>query len=258
MAGLARPMGGLQSGSPRSEDAREKKPDEHGRANDREKGDTMRTATEEPAAQTGAQRHLARPRFIAAAGALLLLAGFIVFMGIITAEALYPEGYSTSHNAISDLGATEPPDSVSVQPSAAIFDSVMIVGGILALAGAFCLERGFRRMPVAIFGGLTGLGMLGVGVFPSNYGNVHTVFALMIFIAGGLAAIISVTVQTPPFSVISPILGIITLATLILYTVLADRSPMAGLGIGGVERWVAYPVVAWVMSFGGYLMGRAR
>jgi hypothetical membrane protein len=211
----------------------------------------------DPIALARAERPL-RPRFLAAAGALLLLAGFIVLMGIITAEALYPPGYSTSKNAISDLGATESPNSVIERPSATVFNSVMIAGGVLVLAGALCLRLGFRRTVVAVFAGLTGLGMLGVGVFPGNHGNVHAIFALLTFFAGGLAAIISVSVQTPPFSAISAILGVITLATLILYMLLGDRSPMGGLGIGGVERWVAYPIVVWVMSFGGYLMGRAR
>jgi hypothetical membrane protein len=80
----------------------------------------------------------------------------------------------------------------------------------------------------------------------------------MAFIAGGVTAIVSITVQKPPFSILSAILGVITLATLALYTILGDDSPMAGLGIGGVERWVAYPILIWVLSFGGYVMGRAR
>ena len=105
---------------------------------------------------------------------------------------------------------------------------------------------------------LTGLGILGVGIFPSNYGNVHGIFAMLIFFAGGLAAIVSARVETLPFSAISAVLGIITLATMILYMILGDRSPMAGLGLGGVERWIAYPILVWVMSFGGYLMGRSR
>jgi hypothetical membrane protein len=186
------------------------------------------------------------------------VAGFICLLGIITAEALYPEGYSTSQNAISDLGATEPPNSVIEQPSATIFNWTMISAGILILVAAFCLQRGFRRLPVVIFTGLTGLGIVGVGVFPGNYGSIHGIFALTTFIAGGIAAIVSVTVQRPPASVLSPILGVITLATLALYMIMGDESPLAGLGLGGMERWVAYPILIWVISFGGYLMGRAR
>lgn len=218
----------------------------------------MSTTTTDQITQARAERRLLRPRFLAAAGVLLLLAGFIAFMGTITAEALYPEGYSTSKNAISDLGATAPPDSVIEEPSATIFDTAMIVTGLLVLGAAFCLERGFRRTAVAILTGLTGLGILGVGVFPGNYGNVHALFALLIFSAGGLAAIVSQTVQTRPFSVISSILGVISLGMLVLYMILGESGPLGGLGIGGIERWIAYPILLWTMSFGGYLMGRAR
>jgi hypothetical membrane protein len=214
--------------------------------------------TDEQIAQLRTERRLLRPRFLSAAGALLLVAGFTAFMGIITAEALYPEGYSTSGNAISDLGATLPPDSVIEEPSATIFNSAMIAGGIMVIAAAACLQAGFRRVMVAVFTGLTGVGMLGVGVFPGAYGSLHAVFALVIFVAGGLGAIVSQLVQKPPFSIISTLLGVIGLGSLLLHTVLGDSNPMQGLGVGGIERWVAYPVLVWVMSFGGYLMGRAR
>jgi hypothetical protein len=25
--------------------------------------------------------------------------------------------------------------------------------------------------------------------------------------------------------------------------------------MGGLERWVAYPILLWILGFGGYLMG---
>jgi hypothetical membrane protein len=218
----------------------------------------MTATIDGPAAKTASQPRPLRPRLLAAAGALLLVSGFVVLMGIITAEALYPMGYRTSQNAISDLGATTSPNSVSFQPSATIFNGAMIAAGLLALLAGLCLERGSRRIFPAVFIALTGLGILGVGTFPSNYGNVHTTFAMLIFFGGGLAAIVSMGIQTPPFNVISAILGLITLVIIIMSIALGDASPLAGLGLGGVERWVAYPIVAWTMSFGGYLMGRAR
>jgi hypothetical membrane protein len=217
----------------------------------------MNLAGAEHVAQTRVERRLVRPRLLAAAGLLLVLSGVVSLMGTITAEALYP-GYNTAANAISDLGATEPPGSVILQPSATIFNTTMIVAGLLGIAAAFCLESGLRRLAVAIFTGLTGLGMLGVGVFPGNYGNIHAIFALVIFIAGGVAAIVSHSAQTPPLSVVSIILGVISLATLVIYLILGDNGPMAGLGIGGIERWIAYPILAWTVTFGGYLLGRAR
>lgn len=49
----------------------------------------------------------------------------------------------------------------------------------------------------------------------------------------------------------------ISLASLFSYLLLGEGTPLAALGVGGVERWVAYPVVIWVTGFGGYLAARA-
>jgi hypothetical membrane protein len=67
---------------------------------------------------------------------LLSLGGAAILLGFITAEALYP-GVSTTHtNTVSHLGASEPPNSVVLQPSAAIFDITMLVTGAMIVAGA--------------------------------------------------------------------------------------------------------------------------
>jgi hypothetical membrane protein len=115
----------------------------------------------------------ARSRALSLYGAALFLAGLVAFMGIITAEALYPAAYTTGGNEISDLGSTRPPDSVILQPSAHIFNSVMMAAGVLTLLSGYLLWGGSRRRLPAIFLGLFGLGALGVGIFPGNHGNVH-------------------------------------------------------------------------------------
>ncbi len=212
---------------------------------------------------TGRQRHVTRtrmlrPRYLAVAGALLFAAGVIAFMGIITAEALYPEGYSTSQNAISDLGATRPPDSVIEEPSATVFNTVMMVTGALVLLSSFFLQYGLRRWAAAVLVALFGVGALGVGVFPGDTGTVHALFALLTFTAGGIAAIATFTAATAPFRYFSVVLGVVALVVLTLYFALGESSPLAPLGVGGVERWVAYPIVLWTLGFGGHLMGRAR
>ena len=199
-----------------------------------------------------------RPRYLAVAGALLFAAGLIAFMGIITAEALYPEGYSTSQNAISDLGGTEPPDSVIEEPSATIFNSAMMATGLLVLVSAVFLQIGTRRWLAAVFVALFGLGALGVGVFPGDTGTIHALFALLTFGAGGVAAITCYAIETAPFRYFSVVVVSLEIKVLVLFFALGDSSPLAPLGMGGVERWVAYPIVIWVLGFGGHLMGRAR
>jgi len=99
----------------------------------------------------------------ARAGILFCLAGSIILMGIITAESFYPNQYIyTTHNSmISDLGATEPPNSIITQPSATIFNLSMMLTGILTLIGTYFLFRYYNDRIAAILIGLVGLGALG-------------------------------------------------------------------------------------------------
>jgi hypothetical membrane protein len=200
------------------------------------------------------------------AGSLLFIVGGGILMAIITAEALYPAAYSTAKSDISDLGGSRPPHSVILQPSATIFDFTMVVSGVLVIVAAYFVYRAFRRRASAIVIGLLGIGALGVGIFPGNTG-IHPIFALLTFTAGGLAAIIAYQVLRPPFRYISVVLGVIILGMLLLSIVgaptpdgmglLGNSSPVSRLGRGGMERWVVYPVLFWLMGFGGYLSGTA-
>ncbi len=202
-----------------------------------------------------ARKRLSPTTLARIAGALLFLAGAAAFMGIITAESLYPSGYTTGGSMISDLGGTEPPNSVVVQPSAAIFDTTMMVTGILIIVGTVSVYAAYRRKSLAIPLVLFGVGALGVGVFPGHTGGVHQLFAQLTFMSGGIAAILSYRSITAPLRYISAGLGAIALVNLSAYIVLQDGWFVAGLGLGGLERWIAYPVVLWVIGIGGYLLG---
>ncbi len=136
---------------------------------------------------------------LALAGSLLAVAGGVILMGIITAEALYPAPYATGANEISDLGGTRPPAGIVLQPSAAIFDLSMIVVGLLLAASAVFVHRayGFRSVSLPI--GVLGLAALGVGIFPGNTGAPHAICAMVTFVAGGIAAVTSARVVSGPF-----------------------------------------------------------
>ena len=142
--------------------------------------------TEPPApatAPTGEPPRATRARL---AGASFVGAATVILMGIVTAEALYPATYTTFENEISDLGATRPPNSVILQPSATIFDVTMIVAGLAILAGAWLLWRQVARRGPVIALGVLGFGVLGVGVFPGNTGAIHQILSLVAFGAGGV------------------------------------------------------------------------
>lgn len=188
------------------------------------------------------------------AGSLLLLAGCAILLGIITAEALYPDVYTTFDNEISDLGATRPPDSIIREPSATVFNTLMMVTGVMLLAAAFFLHQTFHSRRVTISSALMGLGVLGVGIFPGNYEALHPLFALMAFVCGGFAAVLSGHVQAAPFRYFSGLLGGIALVSLAIGLFAGESSVFFDkLGDGGVERWIAYPVVLWMVAFGAYL-----
>jgi hypothetical membrane protein len=198
-------------------------------------------------------RTTSRDRAVRLAGVLLFAAGAGILMGIITAEALYPAAYSTSGNTISDLGATLPPDSVSYQPSAAIFDVTMIVTGLLILAAAWFGHRAFGRRTATAALTCYGLGAFGIGVFPGDT-SPHPYVALFVFVAAGVSGLAVAGVVSRPFRHVSMTLGTITLGSIVLGFLFLDRAPVAALGEGGIERWIAYPAVLWLVVFGGWLM----
>jgi hypothetical membrane protein len=201
-----------------------------------------------------AARHHSRDAKIA--GLLLSLAGAAILLGFITAEALYPGTYTTHTNTVSHLGASEPPNSVVLQPSAAIFSITMLVTGAMIVAGAAYAYRALRRKAVLIPTTLLGIGALGVGAFPLTHPAPHTLFAFTAFLAGGIAVVLSARLTEAPFRYLWMALGTVALGATVL-AVDAFRSwwPMAELGEGGLERWIVYPVVLWLVAFGSYLMG---
>ena len=190
--------------------------------------------------------HLSARRAYQIGGASLLLAGATILMGIITAEALRPPGYSTSRNEISDLG-------VAIQPSATLFNVMMGVSSILILVGAYEVYRAYHSRAVSIPVALLGIGVLGVALFPGYADSkVHVWVALLAFVAGGVAAMLAVRITTAPFRVISLVFGTIALVSLVLDETRVLRVP---LGLGGAERWIVYPTVLWLIAFGGYMLG---
>jgi hypothetical membrane protein len=194
---------------------------------------------------------------IAWAGAMLFLAGTVALMGIITAEALYP-GYSTADDMISDLGATEPPNSIIVQPSSNIFSASMALCGLLVIGATLLLHGRHRKWSVTLPMAAFGIGVLGVGIFNGSWGTVHALFAMTTFIGGGIAAVMTFRIVQAPFRFVTVALGAISLFVLFSYIFMGDNSPFMELGEGGLERWVAYPVLLWALGLGGHLMGQRQ
>ena len=191
------------------------------------------------------------------AGFGLVLTGFIAFMGIITAEVLYPN-YSTRQE-ISDLGSTVPPNPIIHEPSATIFNSTMLITGLIVLFSAYFVYRAVNRRGFPLALAIFGFGAVGVGLFPGNVTPWHGLFALLTFFVGGLTVVLSSQVVERPFSLLCGLFGGISLAVLgsvfVYELFVGGPHPLAALGSGGIERWVAYPLILWLLAFGGYLLG---
>jgi hypothetical membrane protein len=188
------------------------------------------------------------------AGLLLSTAGVAILMGSITAEALHPGPYTTNADTLSHLGASEPPDSVVVQPTAAVFDGTMLAAGAMILVGVWFAHRALRRKAVTVPTALLGLGVLGVGLFPLTSPGMHTLLAMLAFFAGGFAVLLSARGTPSPFRQLWTVLGVVSLGAIVLGLVARNWGPVAALGEGGIERWNSYPIVLWLVAFGSHLM----
>jgi hypothetical membrane protein len=176
------------------------------------------------------------------AGTLLFVGAAQFLVAMIVAEALYP-GYSVSGNWISDLG---------VGPTAALFNSSVSLFGILAVVGSYFLFRASKDHLLPALLALSGLGAMGVGIFPETTGMPHIAAATLAFIFGALAAIAAYRIERPPLSYFSVILGISSLTAMVLL----HFQSYLGIGFGGMERMIVYPILLWTVGFGGYLMSK--
>jgi hypothetical membrane protein len=183
------------------------------------------------------------------AGTFIFVGAVQFIIGMVLAEIFYP-GYNVSENYISDLGATCRDTCTIYQPTAFIFNTSVIILGILILLGSYCIWQEFQNIIISILIALSGLGAMGVGLFPETAGNLHLIVSFIAFFFGALSAIAASKLVKSPFTYFSVILGISSLAALTLF----GLQFYLGLGPGGMERMIAYPVLLWAVGFGGYLM----
>jgi len=174
------------------------------------------------------------------AGSLLLVGNAQNIISVIVAESVYPN-YSVSANYISDLG---------VGPAAAIFNFSVFLAGLMGIVGAYFIHREFHNPAFTAFIGLYAIGAMVVGIFPETTGPPHLIAALIAFLFGGLAAITAYKFEKKPLNYLSVILGVLSLTAMILFI----GHAYLGLGKGGMERMIMYPLWVWEFGFGGHLI----
>jgi len=183
------------------------------------------------------------------AGLLLFLGVLQLLFSIMLAEFLYP-GYSVSRNYISDLDATCRNVCNVFQPSSSIFNSSLIVTAIFVVASGYFYYRSrvSKSRPLVILLWIAGIAAAGVGLFPETTGVIHSIFSVIVFFSMAFAAILSFRVTRTPLNIISVLLGLFTLSFIFLYI---DKIYL-GLGAGGAERFIVYPVLFWAVSSNVY------
>lgn len=171
------------------------------------------------------------------------------FMTVIMLAAAMVPGYDFRGAAISDLGV--------FSETAMLFNVSLILVGVLNLAGGYFFYRTHgKRWLLAIFT-LAGIGALGAGLFPLDTGGLHGLAALLAFVFFNVQAIGSATRLGGVMRALAVLAGAIGLVFVVLMA-LGDAGNAAAfgpIGHGGTERMIVYPVMLWLVAFGGYLLG---
>ena len=191
-------------------------------------------------------------------GAIFFVAVTQFILCLMIAEALYPD-YSLSGNYVSDLG---------VGPSSIVFNLSVFLLGLLLVIGTYFLRHisDLKTINRLLF--LMAVGAMGVGVFTKDLTFVHAAVASTAFLFSGLSAVASSRVLKKPLSIISIVLGAVTIVALAFFsgglvasgsftsTIAYDSSFYLGLGPGGMERMIIYPSLMWLAMFSGHLATR--
>jgi hypothetical membrane protein len=181
------------------------------------------------------------------------------FITQLLVTATWPRQYSWANNAISDLGNTVCgfySERYVCSPYHTWMNSSFIVLGATMVAGSLLIDDGFRKSVASRIGfafmTLAGLGTILVGVFPENLpGGFHTLGAALPFAIGNVGLIIlGLSLDLgPKLKAYTLLSGMIALAALPLFY----TGHYLGLGLGGMERVVAYPQTIWLIVFGVYI-----
>lgn len=189
---------------------------------------------------------------------------FVVAMAV--AQLGWTTPYSLDKNVMSDLGNTACgpwPTSSShyvCSPWHLVFDGSVIVLGLLTILGVLLVRTAFPAKSSRSVGlgllAISGLGSMGVGLFPENvHLGLHVIFALLAFVGGNLALLVLGfamfrDTRWDGYRAYTIFSGLVGLVALILYVAGADL----GLGAGGMERLIVAPFLLWMVVVGIHLL----
>ncbi len=183
---------------------------------------------------------------------ILLFALAAGFMTVIMLAASIAPAYDYAGGAISDLGV--------VPETALLFNLSLLLVGILDILGGYLFYRSHGRRWLFALYAVAGIGAVGAGVFRLGTSDLHSIFALLAFVFFNLLAIGTGAVVAGPMRWLSFVAGAVGLVFVVLM-VIGDGGNTAAFGVighGGTERMIVYPVMLWMLAFGGFLMATPR
>jgi hypothetical membrane protein len=179
---------------------------------------------------------------------LLLFIQSALFMTVIMLAAGMAPGYDIAGGAISDLGA--------IPATALLFNLSLLAVGVLNLtAGVLLYLSGASRWVLVTFLA-AGIGAIGAAAFPLGTSGLHGLFALAAFVFFNLEAIAASSLARGLMRVVSVAAGVVGLIFVVLMVIgdAGNTAAFGPIGHGGAERMIVYPVMLWLLAFGGYLM----
>jgi hypothetical membrane protein len=206
--------------------------------------DTTRPGAAAPASSAA---HASSAAQLRAAGIVLIALAALFLLVIMLAASIAP-GYDMHAAAISDLGTFD--------ETALLFNATLVAVGLLNAVAALMLRSWLGRGWILALFLIAGLGAVGAGVFPLDSGGPHGLFALVAFLAFNIEPLAVATIVRGPMRAISLLAGVVGLAFVALMIVgdSGDTAAFGAIGHGGTERMIVYPVMAWMLVFGGYLV----
>lgn len=170
------------------------------------------------------------------------------FMTVIMLGASMAPGYDVAQGAISDLGV--------IDETRLLFNASLIAVGALNLGAGYLLYRAHHRPWIMGIFVLAAVGAAGAGLVPLDASGMHGFFALAAFLFFNVEAIAIATLVNGPMRAISWIAGLVGFGFVVLMVIGDSGNPgvFGPIGHGGAERMIVYPVMLWLMAFGGYLM----
>jgi hypothetical protein len=113
----------------------------------------------------------------------------------------------------------------------------------IAVVGAFLFLIGVSYVPF-YFGTPTS------GVMDA-VGGLHGVSSIMVFVLVFILAVYAYRFTRGPFRYISPVLGVVVLASSLSFM----SGNYLGVGFGGMERVLIYSCETWLIGLGAYALG---